>query len=388
MDLKRLAEMRLSGLEYSVYLFLLSGVRDKREFTERLGVKIPNLYKVFKSLQRKGLIKSYSLGKNEKFEVIIQTDNDVIINSTSTVLSKRIITENQKNSSLKSIIQKDNGKELSQKQASEQPIIQMDNSEKTEKQSIIEKDNEPSSSGFSKVSDVFLGGKSEALRKVAERAENSENNKSQALLEKENEKSVGRSLFPLGNKEVVVNNKEVVEKEKTKEIKKEIYKERKKEIEKKKSGIELHKEAVWVMLGFAKILQIEPDHIWRAREIKFARRLLQEFHLTPEQILNIVAWRLQDDYWRTHFSSLGSIISHYTDWKREATATRFTTFSEYLDRHPEIDYRKIPYQQLNARLKAFFVAFNKALKAGVIFSEKDWEKYQNAVNILKKEKAR
>jgi len=105
-----------------------------------------------------------------------------------------------------------------------------------------------------------------------------------------------------------------------------------------------------------------------------------------EYILAGIEWRLANDsdgFWEEKLWSLNSVYSHFAEWIAQAKLSTGKTFEDWLDKNPSFDYRKIDDDY--ARVKAFFVAFNKALKAGVAPTKEEWAKYQLAREINKEQ---
>lgn len=78
---------------------------------------------------------------------------------------------------------------------------------------------------------------------------------------------------------------------------------------------------------------------------------------------------------------LNSVYSHFAEWIAQAKLSSGKTFEDWLDQHPEQDYDKIT--EPDAKLKAFFVAFNRALKDGIVPTEEEWQRYQKARELQK-----
>ncbi|MEA3313324.1 MAG: hypothetical protein U9Q18_02995 [Caldisericota bacterium] len=143
-------------------------------------------------------------------------------------------------------------------------------------------------------------------------------------------------------------------------------------------------QCIDLVLWFAKeILHTEvPDKIWISREMRNARRLLFEMKLPMEFIKKICTWRIKDSFWRLKFHSLGSIISHLTDWTGEAKMTPLT-FTAWLDDHLADDYRKEENRYVKAN--RYLIAFKKAAGGGVVFTSEEIRKKTVAIRIMKEE---
>ena len=153
---------------------------------------------------------------------------------------------------------------------------------------------------------------------------------------------------------------------------------------KEKMAEEEVKQCIDLVLWFAnEILHIKvPDKIWISREMRNAHRLLFEMKLPTEFIKKICTWRIKDSFWRVKFHSLGSIISHLTDWAGEAKITPLT-FTAWLDDHPADDYRKEENRYVKAN--RYLIAFKKAVSSGAVFTSEEIRKKTVAIQIMNKE---
>jgi hypothetical protein len=147
-------------------------------------------------------------------------------------------------------------------------------------------------------------------------------------------------------------------------------------------SVKEHKIITELVFWFSKeILKVEkPDKIWVAREIKNARKLLYEMNLSVDLIKRICVWRVKDNFWRKTFHSLGSIISHLTDWTMESKLKPLT-FTEWLENNKSYDFRE--EQDQTAKAYKFRSAFNQARKDGVVFTSEEIKKNGKAIKILK-----
>jgi sensor c-di-GMP phosphodiesterase-like protein len=85
---------------------------------------------------------------------------------------------------------------------------------------------------------------------------------------------------------------------------------------------------------------------------------------------------------------LGLLVSHAADWILEAQ-NGITSFEQFLDTHPEFDYRQIPAdteEHTFARANKLKEAIFAARKAGVPVDANDYEKLYNAMKYLKEVK--
>jgi len=143
-------------------------------------------------------------------------------------------------------------------------------------------------------------------------------------------------------------------------------------------------QCIDLVLWFAnEIMHIEaPDKIWISREMRNAHRLLFEMNLPAEVIKKICTWRIKDSFWRTKFHSLGSIISHLTDWAGESKIMPLT-FPKWLDDHIADDYRKEENRYVKAN--RYLIAFKKAADSGVVFTSEEIRKKTVAIQIMREE---
>lgn len=152
----------------------------------------------------------------------------------------------------------------------------------------------------------------------------------------------------------------------------------------KKHSKEEQQQALSLIYWFSKnILEVDqPAPGFVNREIKHAYRLLGIMDVS--EIQSVCLWRKQtaDDFWRKKFVSLGNLWTHLTDWAAEARV-KSLTFTDWLDKNPAFDYRKLDDDY--AKVKAFFLAFNRAEKEGAVPTSEEWKKYQLAREINKKQ---
>ena len=132
-----------------------------------------------------------------------------------------------------------------------------------------------------------------------------------------------------------------------------------------------------------------PDPKWIAREIHHAKALLKmrlsEFKegLSEDDIFAILEWRIADPYWATKLTSLGLLRTHLSSWAIEARNTP-SNFEAFLDRFPELDYRKIEPvsdEAIYARAEKLKEAVAKARKNGVSISQEVYEKLYRAAKV-------
>ena len=96
-------------------------------------------------------------------------------------------------------------------------------------------------------------------------------------------------------------------------------------------------------------------------------------------ILAGIVWRLKNDpdnFWTQKLWSLNSVYSHFAEWIAQSKLKTEKTFNDWLIRNPREDYRAIV--EPDSKIKAFFVAFNRALKDGICPLPEEWAKYQKA----------
>jgi len=131
---------------------------------------------------------------------------------------------------------------------------------------------------------------------------------------------------------------------------------------------------------FCSLRNIPLDTGFFKKNIRAARSLVSNYSV--ELILAGITWRLKNDpdgFWQEKLWSLNSVYSHFAEWIAQAKLKKKTiTFTEWLDEHPEQDYRKIPDDKPEAMVAAFFAAYKQARKEGVILTPEEWDKYQAA----------
>jgi len=145
--------------------------------------------------------------------------------------------------------------------------------------------------------------------------------------------------------------------------------------EKQEKAKELIKE-------FSRLRNIPLDSGFFSKNFRSARALVSTYPV--EYVLAGIEWRLANDpdgFWESRLWSLNSVYSHFAEWIAQAKLSTGKTFEDWLDQHPEQDYDKV--NEPDAKLKAFFVAFNRALKDGIVPTEEEWERYQKARELQK-----
>ncbi len=128
---------------------------------------------------------------------------------------------------------------------------------------------------------------------------------------------------------------------------------------------------------FSKLRNIPLDSGFFSKNIRSARALVSTYPV--EYILAGIEWRLANDsdgFWEEKLWSLNSVYSHFAEWIAQAKLSTGKTFEDWLAKHPEQSYREI--KEPDAKIKAFFVAFNRALKEGIVPTKDEWKKYQQA----------
>ena len=114
-----------------------------------------------------------------------------------------------------------------------------------------------------------------------------------------------------------------------------------------------------------------------SKNIRSARSLAGYYPV--ELILAGIAWRLKNDpdnFWTQKLWSLNSVYSHFAEWIAQSKLKTEKTFNDWLAQNSEQDYRTI--EEPDAKVKAFFVSFNRALKDGICPTPEEWGKYQKA----------
>jgi len=159
----------------------------------------------------------------------------------------------------------------------------------------------------------------------------------------------------------------------------------------KKDKIAEYETAKRIVLDFWQFRNMEgsPDPKWIAREIHHVKALLKmrlsEFKegLSEDDIFAILEWRIADPYWATKLTSLGLLRTHLSSWAIEARNTP-SNFEAFLDRFPELDYRKIEPvsdEAIYARAEKLKEAVAKARKNGVSISQEVYEKLYRAAKV-------
>ena len=207
--------------------------------------------------------------------------------------------------------------------------------------------------------------------------------KSNYILTKSNEPLTKSNGFkPEQNTiETLLNVQIPLSKENIKETNKETIKKIEYALKDKNQDILLRDEktekAKELIKEFCRIRNIPLDSGFFSKNIRSARKLVSTYPV--EYILAGIEWRLANDsdgFWEEKLWSLNSVYSHFAEWIAQAKLTTGKTFEDWLDQHPEQDYDKI--NEPDAKLKAFFVAFNRALKDGIVPTEEEWQRYQKA----------
>ncbi len=119
-----------------------------------------------------------------------------------------------------------------------------------------------------------------------------------------------------------------------------------------------------------------------SKNIRSARSLVSYYPI--ELILAGIAWRLKNDsdnFWTQKLFNLNTVYSHFAEWIAQSKLKTEKTFTDWLAQNTGQDYRAI--EEPDAKIKAFFVAFNRALKEGINPTQDEWEKYQHARELSK-----
>ena len=172
-----------------------------------------------------------------------------------------------------------------------------------------------------------------------------------------------------------IPTKETITKENiTKENRDSSLKNEKQEISLKDEKQEKAKELI---IQFCALREIPLDSGFFSKNIRSARSLVGYYPV--ELILAGIAWRLKNDpdnFWTQKLWSLNSVYSHFAEWIAQSKLKTEKTFTDWLIRNTEQDYRAIV--EPDAKVKAFFVSFNRALKDGICPTPEEWGKYQKA----------
>jgi len=140
---------------------------------------------------------------------------------------------------------------------------------------------------------------------------------------------------------------------------------------------EKQEKAKELIKQFCSLRSIPLDSGFFAKNIRSARSLVGYYPV--ELILAGITWRLKNDpdnFWIQKLWSLNSVYSHFAEWIAQSKLKTEKTFTDWLARNTEQDYRAI--EEPDAKVKAFFVSFNRALKDGICPTPEEWTKYQKA----------
>ena len=140
---------------------------------------------------------------------------------------------------------------------------------------------------------------------------------------------------------------------------------------------EKQEKAKELIIQFCALREIPLDSGFFSKNIRSARSLVGYYPV--ELILAGIVWRLKNDpdnFWTQKLWSLNSVYSHFAEWIAQSKLKTEKTFTDWLARNTEQDYRAIV--EPDAKVKAFFVAFNRALKDGICPTPEEWGKYQKA----------
>ena len=140
---------------------------------------------------------------------------------------------------------------------------------------------------------------------------------------------------------------------------------------------EKQEKAKELIIQFCALREIPLDGGFFSKNIRPARSLVGYYPV--ELILAGIVWRLKNDpdnFWTQKLWSLNSVYSHFAEWIAQSKLKTEKTFTDWLAQNSEQDYRAIV--ESDAKVKAFFVAFNRALKDGICPTPEEWGKYQKA----------
>jgi phage replication O-like protein O len=140
---------------------------------------------------------------------------------------------------------------------------------------------------------------------------------------------------------------------------------------------EKQEKAKELIIQFCSLREIPLDSGFFSKNIRSARSLVGYYPV--ELILAGIVWRLKNDpdnFWTQKLWSLNSVYSHFAEWIAQSKLKTEKTFTDWLAQNSEQDYRAIV--EPDAKVKAFFVSFNRALKDGICPTPEEWGKYQKA----------
>jgi hypothetical protein len=145
---------------------------------------------------------------------------------------------------------------------------------------------------------------------------------------------------------------------------------------------EKQEKAKELIREFCTLRGIPLDSGFFSKNIRSARALAASYPVPF--VLAGVSWRLANDpdgFWNEKLFSLNTVYSHFAEWIAQSSLKTEKTFNDWLSRNKEQDYRVL--SEPDAKIKAFFVAFNRALKEGINPTEEEWSKYQQARELAK-----
>jgi len=146
---------------------------------------------------------------------------------------------------------------------------------------------------------------------------------------------------------------------------------------------EKQEKAKELIKQFCSLREIPLDSGFFSKNIRSARLLVGNYPV--ELILAGIVWRLKNDpdnFWTQKLWNLNSVYSHFAEWIAQSKLKTEKTFTDWLAQNSEQDYRSI--EESDAKIKAFFVAFNRALKDGICPTSEEWAKYQLARDLNNK----
>jgi len=140
---------------------------------------------------------------------------------------------------------------------------------------------------------------------------------------------------------------------------------------------EKQEKAKELIIQFCSFRNIPVDAGFFSKNIRSARSLVSYYPV--ELVLAGIVWRLKNDsdnFWNQKLWSLNSVYSHFAEWIAQSKLKTEKTFTDWLIRHPEQNYQNI--EEPDAKLRAFFLAFGRALREGICPTPEEWAKYQKA----------
>jgi hypothetical protein len=142
---------------------------------------------------------------------------------------------------------------------------------------------------------------------------------------------------------------------------------------------EKQEKAKELISQFCSLRGIPLDSGFFSKNIRSARSLVGNYPV--ELILAGITWRLKNDpdnFWNEKLFNLNIVYSHFAEWISQSKLKTKISFTDWLSKNPDFDYRK--FEDLMARADSFLVAFKEARKNILVyFTEEDYKNYRLAI---------